>query len=173
MKYTILISVLLVLCILSCDSNNKIHKTNHLLKNYKRAALIVLDKDNNEYDYAEVEFEDSGSLYARSENHGVLIPYEYILNDDTLSLWGNKYHITINENESVLLEGEKGDIIMYKLQFHEKEVGDEIIEPFYLRRCYYYVHLNIITTDEAIKYLTELKESYEQKSIYETPDNIK
>ncbi len=105
-------------------------------------------------DYAEIKFEDNGFLRIHSETEGENGPFKYEINDSLLVFNNFKFVITPHENGSLMLRNDMREFILYRIPFDMENVYSSQIDPFYLRRCYFLVHLNFISFDEAIKYLS-------------------
>lgn len=150
---------MIILCIsflayASCNDQNKIKDTNKFLFSGKWTFIESSAKDI--INYAEIDFKSNSTLEIYSETNGKEGPFQYSEMNNTLTFNNIDLLITSDSNGFIRLSNLTNEFLLYKIPFDDENLKSNQIDPFYLRRCYYLVQLNYITTNRAIDYLSDL-----------------
>jgi len=144
--YGLLISCLIFGCSRTEQSKSKLDVSS-------LAGKWAFIKFKDPKDYAEIDFNRNNLYIIRSENYfqSGLHPFKII--DDTLILHDNRFlvHSYSESNFELLNSGDT--FYLYRIPFNESMLDKNQIDPFYLRKCYFFVHLNMFSMNDAIQYL--------------------
>ncbi len=167
MKYLIKIFLISLIILTSCDKVKVNNQNSNPHINYGKWTFIQIN--SKEKEYAEIEFKDNNSLRVRFENKGDLGPFYFQLDNNFLSFNNHIFEIITKSDTSFLLKDDKSEFILYKINFKEEDLNKNQIDPFYIRKCYFFVHLNFITTEKAIEYLKSIQvvDSIPEEIIFE------
>ncbi len=144
-----------IIALMSCNKPEKSEQLIKLSENFRKSTFIKIDNESKP-DYAEIEFLRNNMLVIRSDKDGQVGPFEYKISENILTFNKLEFSITPNTDGSVNLKGNEEEFILYPILFSENTIGSNQIDPFYLRRCCFLVHLNFIAMDDAIIYLNEV-----------------
>ena len=147
-----------------CSQSYKQKQSNHFPVGSQ--WTFIKNDSTFEIDYAEIKFEDNCFLRIHSETEGKNGPFKYEINDNILVFNNSKFVITPDENGSLMLRNDMGEFILYRIPFDMGNIYTDQIDPFYLRRCYFLVHLNSISFDKAVKYLSNTTAIPEEEIIF-------
>lgn len=146
--------ILSLIGIVSCNQIEDQDKSNHFSF---RSKWTFIKKDIKiEKYYAEIIFSEDSTLIIHSELDGQIGPFQYSESDNVLTFNNVNYSIISDTNDLITLRYHSGEFLLYKIPFDEINLKKNQIDPFYIRRCYFLVNLNIITADDAAKYLWDI-----------------
>jgi len=148
-------TVIVLIClvgIVSCNQFQGQKKTTHFPSGSRWTFIKKSNKVNE--NYAEIVFSNNSTLLIHSEIDGQIGPLQYKESENVLTFNEVDFSITNDANGFTLLRNDNQEFMLYSIPFREEEFDFYQIDPFYLRRCYFLVNLNVITTDSAIKYLS-------------------
>jgi hypothetical protein len=152
MRKIILLVIFSFLFLCACKREKRKSQNDFLLE--KGLWTFIQIENDSAFNYAEIEFANNQILRIRSEFKGTVGPFDYYFKVDTLLINDFAYRLTSdNSNEKFVLENESEKFILYRIPFKEEILNKKQIDPFYLRRCYFLVHMNLITYDDAVNYL--------------------
>ncbi len=103
--------------------------------------------------YAEMFFKDDSNLVVFSESDGQLGPFEYEETSEALIFNNFRFTKKLRQEGYTSLINYNDEFLLFKIPFIEEGLDTNQMDPFYVRRCFFLVNLNLITTDEAAKYL--------------------
>lgn len=109
-------------------------------------------------DYAEIDFEEKNTYVVKSEEYGQNGPLPFRIVKDSILLGNKNFLILIESSVKIQLVSDDEAFLLFKIPFDENSLEQNQVNPFYLRRCYFLVHLNVISMEEASKYLFDIKQ---------------
>ena len=158
----IIILILILTGIVSCNQLENQNKSIHFP--YGSKWTFIKNDSKFKENYAEIEFNKNSTLLIHSEFDGQVGPFQYKESDNELTFNNVSYSIISDKNGLIILRNPNEEFFLYKIPCDERNSKSDQIDPFYLRRCYFLVNFNYITTDDAIKYLSNI--------ITSSPDSI-
>ncbi|QTE23351.1 hypothetical protein [Polaribacter cellanae] len=120
-----------------------------------RWTFIKNDKQN--INYSEIEFSDK-IINIYSEYYGKIGPFKYKVLENNLIFNNQEFNINLVNNQYLILENNSAKYYMYKIPFKKGSIEKNQLNPFYIRRCYFLIHLNFIKVKDAIEYISKLRE---------------
>ncbi|MDF1574154.1 MAG: hypothetical protein P1P86_03050 [Bacteroidales bacterium] len=112
----------------------------------------------NENVYTEVIIDSNYISFYSSEN-GLLGPYSYSMENNNLQFHSAQYNMIEDGCNTVIWENEEFTIKLTRLSNLILTPDSNTLNPYYLRRCNYFVNSGVISTDEAIEYLNRIEKS--------------
>jgi hypothetical protein len=145
--------IILFYCMVLNAACNK-REENKITSNQILSQWTFINSDSLQYDEVTI---DNENLNFYTEFYGRTV-LSYSIKDDSLHFLNNSFKIDIMDCDQIVLTGNKGKYLMYKIPFDLFHINKNQLNPFYLRRCYYLVHLNKMTFEESVNYLNSIKE---------------
>lgn len=156
MKKNNIVFFIILLTVIACNESNA-PKENIYSKIIGNWTFISM-KDTT-LGYAEIKFKSNKRAFIQPEKEPGFNNLTCMIKDDSLMLmpfFRNYYKITFINYFSIILHNSFDSILLYKIPFNTDSLDTNQIDPFYLRRCYFLLHLNFINMDDVVKYFQKL-----------------
>jgi hypothetical protein len=133
---------------LGCNSSDELFRENSLIGNWS-----CID-DNGNYTEFYIK-EDTISLFSEDfyDFRGEMV---YSIEEDTLRFNNYSYFIEYDSCSKIKIVNNSSELILERLPTVPENDTINLINTFYIRRCSFKVNHNLITMEEAIKYLNSL-----------------
>ncbi len=149
---TFIIIFFTAVCMVSCNQSIKQEQFEELSIN--ESLWTFISDMHSVAKYAEIKFNNNNTLSINTDTDGHVGPFTFSINDSVLTFNHFEFKIVIKTNDFIKLKNKKNIYFLYKIPFNESDHQKNQIDPFFIRRCYFLVNLNYISTDSAISYLS-------------------
>jgi len=154
-----------VILFLSCSEFDQNKNLSKILDNSGKWTFI--NTSDTIKDYGEIDFKIKKINIHTVKDGPSMGLINYRINKDSLFIRDLAFQIIQVKNTLILLKGNGYDFILHKILFKEEDLNKIGTNPFYLRRCYFMVHLGYMTMDEAAEYLSEITKPYDDLELEE------
>ncbi|MBN2523787.1 MAG: hypothetical protein JXB24_10980 [Bacteroidales bacterium] len=156
MKKFSMLSVLLICLILSIQCFNK--KKPNLTIGFIIGQYACLDRDSS---YTEIYITNSNILF--HTDIGRIGPYDLVLKNGKITFNDITYSIEQKDCYHLIFRNQENEFLLEKIDTSKFICGPLKINPFSFRHCYFLAKNGLMTIEEAIDFMQELKEPVEVK----------
>lgn len=108
-----------------------------------------------ELEYSEVYF-DTTIVRFFSENDNYVGPFSYKIIRDSIFWLDYGYKVIFTDSNFITFNSDEKKFLLYRIPFDISNINANQVNPVYLRRCFYLLHLNKINFLESVTYLQDV-----------------
>lgn len=147
--------------LLSCET-----KENDIAnKSLKGKWTLIRYKKEVYCQYHEIEFIEGNKMKVYSDDEELLGLMDYSIKDDIISF--NNESFTLKKSFGKMeFRGNENKYILFRIPFDLDKINRDQINPIYVRKGYFLLHLNEIKVDSFVNYLNKANEPIDLNNMF-------